>query len=107
MADFVQDTLALRMKSFSKKLNAAFRRRVMSSEIRVFLEGLLSADRPQLQRIAGFTLDPRTGNTKASLAKGIYRIIINVKTLSSMDSIVLSTSIGESVEVEEVLPEAA
>lgn len=106
MADFIQDTLAKRAKSFGKKLSTFVRRQAMSNEIRVFLSGLLSAGQPASQRIAGWTVDSKSGNTAATLAQGIYRIIVKVRTLASLDSIVLQTTIGESVEVEEVFSKA-
>lgn len=107
MADFIQDTLARRAKAFGKKLSTFVRRKAMTNEIRAFLESLLSRANPQFQRIAGYTLDDKSGNTATTLAQGLYRIIIKVRTLASLDSIVLQTTIGESVEVDEVLPEAA
>lgn len=108
MADFIQDSMALRAKSYGKKLNKRIRRILLASEIRTFLAGLLSVDNPAAQRIDGYSVDESTGNTATSLAKGLYRILINVRTLSSLDSIVLATSIGENVtDVTEVLPQAA
>lgn len=107
MADFIQDTLARRSKAFGKKLSTFVRRKALTNEIRAFLESLLSRTNPAFQRIAGYTVDDKSGNTADTLAQGLYRIIIKVRTLASLDSIVLQTTIGESVEVEELLPEAA
>lgn len=106
MADFIQDTLARRGKGYGKKLSTFNRRKALAGEIRMFLRGLLSPDKPENQRIAGFTVDPKQ-NTKESLGKGLYRIVIKVRTLASLDSIVLETTIGEQVEVEEVFEQAA
>lgn len=107
MADFIQDTLARRSKAFGKKLSTFVRRKALTNEIRQFLESLLSRTNPAFQRIAGYTVDDKSGNTADTLAQGLYRIIIKVRTLASLDAIVLQTTIGESVEVEELLPEAA
>jgi hypothetical protein len=107
MADFIQDTLARRCKAFGKKLATFVRRKALTNEIRNFLESLLSRANPQFQRIAGYTLDDKSGNTPETLAQGLYRIIIKVRTLASLDSIVLQTTIGESVTVDEILPQAA
>lgn len=107
MADFIQDSLARRVKSYGKKLSTFVRRKAIEGEIRKFLTGLLSANQPAFQRIAGFTVDVKSGNTPDSLAQGIFRIIVKVRTLASLDAIVLATTIGEAVEVDEVLPEAA
>lgn len=107
MADFIQDTLARRGKGYGKKLSTFARRKALAGEIRMFLRGLLSPQKPENQRIAGFTVDIKSGNTKESLGKGLYRIIIKVRTLASLDSIVLETTIGEQVEVEESFEQAA
>lgn len=106
MADFVQDTLARRGKAFGKKLSTFVRRKAFTNEVRQFLESLLSRNNISSQRIAGYTLDAKSGNTARTLALGIFRLIIKVRTLASLDSIVLETTIGESVEVEEQLNEA-
>lgn len=107
MADFIQDSLARRGKAFGKKLSTFVRRKAFANEVRQFLESLLSRNNTASQRIAGYTVDSKSGNTARTLALGIYRLIIKVRTLASLDSIVLETTIGESVEVEEQLPEAA
>lgn len=101
MADFIQDSLALRMKAFGKKLNTRTRRALIAGEIRAFMTSLLSPGNAAAQRIDGFTLDVTSGNTPATLALGIFRILLNVRTLSSLDAIVLQTTIGESVDVSE------
>jgi hypothetical protein len=101
MADFIQDSLALRMKAFGKKLNTRTRRTLIAGEIRAFMTALLSPQNAAAQRIDGFMLDPITGNTPDTLALGIFRIILNVRTLSSLDAIVLQTTVGESVDVSE------
>jgi hypothetical protein len=106
MADFIQDTLARRLKTFGKRLNTLQRRRAITVEIRVFMESLLSRNQPSFQRIAGYTLDSKTGNTPELLAQGLFRIVNTVKTLSSLDAIVLESTVGETVEVTEQLPQA-
>lgn len=107
MADFIQDTLSRRLKAFGKKLSTLVRRNAITMEIRTFMGGLISKNNPQFQRIDGFSLDDKTGNTPTTLAQGLYRIILKVRTLSSLDSIVLETTIGESVTIDETLPQAA
>jgi phage tail sheath protein FI len=101
-ADFVQDTLAARGKKFSKKLTTKARRTAMTGEIRSFCEGLLSSKNPSNQRIEGYLVDEKTGNTVQSLAAGIYRIIVKIKMISSMDAIVFQTEIGTTVDVSQV-----
>jgi hypothetical protein len=107
MADYIQDSLANAMSAFGKKLSTQARRKSIVGEINNFLYGLLSKENPANQRIGGYTVDPTTGNTQTTLAQGMFRVIINVRTLPSLDSIVLQTTVGENVQVQEVLPLAA
>jgi len=107
MADFIQDSLAQLASGFGKKLSTNARRAGLTSEIRAFMEQLLNKGNPNGQRIAGYTVDGVTGNTPDTLSLGIFRIIVNVQTLPSLDSIVLQTTIGEQVQVQEVFPQAA
>lgn len=100
IADFIEDSLARRLKSYGKKLNTPARRKAMTAEVRAFLSSLLSANLPSAQRIAGFTIDDKTANTVEVLSKGRFRLIVNVKTLSSLESIELAVTAGESVIVE-------
>lgn len=101
MADFIQDSLARRMLRYQKKLNTRARRTAIVSEIFTFLDGLQSRNDPSKQRIEGFVIDQKTGNTAASLAAGIFRPIVRVRTLSSLDAIVLDFEVGESVDITE------
>jgi hypothetical protein len=107
MADFIQDSLAQAMTGYGKKLSTNLRRKALVSTIRTFLNGLLNKNNPGQQRIGGFTVDPNSGNTPTTLGLGIFRVIVNVQTLPSLDSIVLQTTIGDTVQVDEVLPQAA
>lgn len=106
MANFIQDSIARRSKAFGKKLSTMRRRKALSGEVRAFVSDLLSANNPAAQRIDSFSLDDASGNTPTTLAQGIYRLILKVRTLASLDSIVIETTIGESVTVDEV-PQAA
>lgn len=93
MADFIQDTLATRLKNFSKRLNTRDRRSSMIGEVDAFMRGLLGPP----QRIDSYLLDGVSGNTAETVAAGVYRIILKVRTLPSLDFIVLETEVGESV----------
>ncbi len=106
MADFIQDSLAVAMKPFSKKLALATRRAECVGVVEAFLHSLKSPGNKSAQRIDDYQIDARSGNTPNALAQGIFRIIIRVRTLSSLDVIVLETTIGETVTFEE-LPVAA
>ncbi len=107
MADYIQDSMARRGKAYGKKLSTLARRRALGNEYKQFLEGLLSANNTQFQRIAGFTFDPKSANSATTIQQGIVRYRIRVQTLASMYSIVLETTIGNQVTVQEVLPQAA
>lgn len=107
MADFIQDSIAKRSKAFGKQLSTNARRHSLSAEIRAFMSQLLGKNNPGSQRIAGYTLDDKTGNTPTTLGLGLYRIKLLVRTLASLDSIVIETTVGEQVQVNEVLPAAA
>lgn len=94
MADQIQDTLALRLKAFGKKLNNRPRRAAIVSEVRSYLRGLQEGERIDSYSVV-------IGSDAAELSLGVFRLIIKVKTYSSLDSIVLETTIGESVVVAE------
>lgn len=106
MADFIQGSIALRSKAYGKTLNTLSRRKALLGEVKQFISGLLSPGAPASQRIDGYTLTDKS-NTPNLLARGMYRIDLYVRTLSSLDSIVIATTIGESVQVEETLGAAA
>jgi len=97
MADFIQDTLGERMVPYSKKPNTEARRDAIRGVVEEFLTGLESPTNPELARINTFSVDQRSGNTPALEARGIFVLIIRVRTLSSLDAIVLQTEIGEGV----------
>lgn len=97
MADFIQDSISPRLKAFNKKLNTRERRSLIVGEIEGFMNSLVSPNNPSTQRIDAFLLDAISGNTPESLASGVFRIILKVRTLSSLDFIVLDTEIGENV----------
>ena len=96
MADFIEDTLAIRLKSFGKRLNTRVRRILITAEVNAFMGGLVNGN-----RVDGYLLDPKSGNTVETLALGMFRLILKVRSLSSLDSIVLETTVGESVDVAE------
>lgn len=100
MSYYLEDTAAARAKQFGKKTNTVLRRKAIAGEIRAWLKGLKSEDQPAAQRIADYSVDEVSGNTKALLARGLYRIIVRVQTLSSLKAIVLAFTVGESVSVE-------
>jgi hypothetical protein len=102
MADFVQDSLAVALKPFVKKLATKQRRGECVGVVEAFLHSLLSPGNPSAQRIEEYKIDAKSGNTPEALALGIFRIIVKVKTLASLDVIVLETTIGETVTFNDV-----
>lgn len=94
MADQIQDTLALRGKRYGKKLGTRTRWTAMLTVMNDYLSSLVKAE-----RIDSFSIDGKTGNTAASWAAGLRWVKAKVKTISSMDSIVIQAEIGESIEV--------
>jgi hypothetical protein len=107
MADFIEDSIAVFASGFGKLLNTKARRAALASEVTGFLDGLLGANNPGSQRIDGYTVDPFSANTPALLQQGLYRIIINVRTLTSLDSIVFQSTIGDQTAVTVELPTSA
>jgi|GEM_PF-2004347 len=99
MADFIQDSLAIALKSFGKQLSSRTRRALITGQIKAFMDGLLSPSNSAAQRIEAYSVDSVSGNTAETLALGIFRIILNVRTIASLDAIVLQTTVGESVDV--------
>jgi len=100
MADYIQDSLGQLMVPLSKKLNTAARRDAIRAIIDQFLSELQSANAPDSQRIEEYSVDEVSGNTPEMSARGIFVIIIQVRTLSSLDAIVLQTEIGEGVTIQ-------
>lgn len=97
MADYIQDSLAFGLKAFTKKLNLQARRALVIAAIDGFLGGLKLVSKPDSWRIADWKTDYKSGNTAETIAAGMFRAIIKVRTASSMDVIVLDTEIGEGV----------
>jgi len=67
--------------------------------IQSFMSELMGTSNGAPQRIAGYNIDAKSLNTASSISQGLYQISLSVKTLSSMDDIVLDAVIGETVEV--------
>lgn len=99
MADFIQDSLAERMIPYSKKLATESRKDSVRSIVEQFLTELESPQNPELSRIVEFSVDARSGNTPETEARGIFVLILRVRTHPSLDAIVLQTEIGEGVVV--------
>lgn len=96
MADFIQDSLAELLNPFVKRLNTQARRNRLRGLVEEFLATLQSENTPENARIEAFSVDDsvNAGNTPAVLARGIFYLQVRVRTLSSLDDIVLQTEIG-------------
>jgi hypothetical protein len=102
MADFIEDSLASALKPFAKLLATDQLKDGVIGQANDFLTELLSPDQPARARISGFTLDPKGGNTPAAEAKGIFVLVIRVRTLASADFITLQFEVGEGVVLSSV-----
>jgi len=100
MADYIQDSLAAALVAFNKSLNTPSKRSAIRGEIEAFLLDLLSPNNPEMQRIAAYHIDEESGNTPTRLAQGIVVFLVEVQLLSTMDHLVLTCNIGETVEVQ-------
>jgi hypothetical protein len=105
--DFVTDSISTSMKDYGKKLGTKKRKAAIISAINQFLTGLQSPNNPDSQRIDSYDFDPKSGNTTTSTGLGLYRLIINVRMISSLDSIVIQVMIGETVVTTQSLAAAA
>jgi len=99
MADFIEDSLAQRLVQFVKLPQTQQLKDAAVGEVDAFLDSLLSPNNPAAQRIAGYQIDDRSGNTPELEAQGIYVIIVRVRTLATADFIVLQAQIGERVQL--------
>lgn len=102
MADFIQDSQALRLNAFVKKLGTRDRRTAVFGECKAFLDGLKSVNNPSSQRIENYSIDAKSGNTQDSLGRGQFRIIQKIRTISSMKYIILDVTVGTQVTITEV-----
>ncbi len=103
MADFIQDSMASLAKPFSKKLNRRSNRDAVTVRFDSFLSGLRSLNAPELQRIENFEIDDEQGNTGDRLALGIGTWLTTVRTLSSLDAIVIRTEVGPNAIISTTL----
>lgn len=100
MSDFIGDTLGRRFNLYAKLPMTEDLKDTIEAEAVSFLENLLSTNNPAAQRISEYQVDRRSGNTPALEARGIFVIIVRVRTLSTLDNIVLQNEIGESVVIQ-------
>jgi hypothetical protein len=101
MADYIQDTAAVLLAPFVKRLSRQAVRDQCRGVWEQFLAQLWNEQNPELRRIEGYTVDDsvNAGNTPAVLAAGAYYIESRVRNLSSLDAIALRTEVGENAVV--------
>ena len=99
MADFIIKTLASISKPYVKKLNTPKRRLALLQQYDSFLNGLLSPNNPDTQRIAAFSV--RDDSTDEQRRTGIQAFNVLVQTLPSILTVLLRVEVGTTVQVEE------
>ena len=99
MADFLEDSISQRYNQFAKQPLTSGLKDTIVGETVAFLDELKSVNNPAAQRISGYLVDDKSGNTPDLEAKGIYVVIVKVRTLATADFIVLQAEIGEGVKV--------
>lgn len=99
MADFIEDSMAAAFKPFAKLPDTDQLRDAIVSQADDFLSDLLSADNKALQRIDGYLIDDKSGNTPELTAQGIFVLVVKVRTTPTADFIVLQFTVGEGVVV--------
>ncbi len=99
MADYIQDSWASRAIQFSKQPLTNQLKGNIVAEMTAFLDELVSETNPAAQRISGYLMDEKSGNTPDLEAKGIWVLIAKVRTLATADFLVLQTEVGEGVVV--------
>ena len=102
MADFVQDSLAILALPYSKKNPTLQNKSAFIGDIDSFLDGLLSRDKPDQQRIVAYSVDAVSGNSPELEARGVFVVIAKVRTLSSMKFIEIPVEIGPSVVITDI-----
>lgn len=99
MADFIEDSIAEALRPFCKLPQSRSFEDSVLTQTDDFLSGLLSVNNSAAQRIAGYLVDGKGGNTPALQAAGFYVVIVKVRTIASADFIVIQAQIGEGVVV--------
>lgn len=98
--DFIIDSLSDIASGYVKKLNTPARRRALLSTINAFLEVLKSPNSPETSRLEDYgVLDETSPDLRA---QGFQILAVAVRQYASMDSIVYRTTVGTTVNVEEI-----
>lgn len=95
MADHLQDTFAIILLPFSKKLATEAREAAIDARLNSFLRGYRSADAPDAQRIAAYLVTNTTSQNPDLQVRGVSSRKIQVQLLPSLDTFFVNTEIGE------------
>lgn len=99
MADYIEDQLAQALAPFSKLPLSTSNQDAALTQLDAFLGALLSLENKALQRISGYQLDDKSGNTPAMTAAGIKVFIARVQLTPTGDFLVVQAEIGEGVVI--------
>lgn len=91
---FVQDTLADLLMIYTKELlTEEVKDQIVGIHVDKF-EEWLSTSNPKGQRIAGYEIDPKSGNTPELEDAGIYVVKHTIEMVATADNIVLQSEVG-------------
>ena len=99
MADFIQDSISQRLNQLAKLPMSDAWKDAILAEIESFMSGLLSENNTAAQRIRGYSIDDRSGNTDELEAAGVWVVQGDTRLLATGDFIVYSSRIGENVVI--------
>lgn len=102
MADFVQDSLAVLALPYSKKNPTKQIQSAFIGDVTGFMDTLLSPEVPERARIVDYQIDATSGNSPELAARGVYVLIVRVRTLSSMKFIEIPVEIGAGVVIQDL-----
>lgn len=98
MADFIQLSIADRIRYFVKKQNTTVVRAQIFSEVNAFLDELRSSERI----VEDYSIDQVSVNTANARARGLEKLFVSVNLIDHILSLVLETNIGTGVVIERV-----
>jgi len=98
-ADYSQDSFAVGLAPYSKKLSTDARRAGAISALTGLCESWRSHLDPNGQRIGDYTVEEITAQHPDWEALGIFGWKIRIRMLSSMDVLIIDTEVGEGVVI--------
>lgn len=95
MADHLQDTFAIILLPYSKKLATEAREAAIDARLNSSLRSYRSKDAPESQRIKDYVITNTTNQNPDLAARGVSSRKIQVQLLPSLDTFFVNTEIGE------------